>query len=461
MVDKKAFVQDIYNQALAAGLSDAAARVTAAQAAIESSYGSDAPGNNLFGIIAGPDWTGATIQRNDNGNLRQFRSYASPSAGMADRIAVMSSKFPGFSNATTIDDALTALQNGVRGKYYEAPQAQYESAVKGINSKYMAELPPRPPANIPAPVAALPTSPQDYLGTLQYGHPAGGVGVNASNLDPEFARRMAALVQAAEGATGDKVQIFEGYRDPKRQAQLRANFLGTTINYDGTSYSPQAGVKGYKAGPPGKSEHQLGMAVDIRAGSEPDKYPSGPAFDWMVKHAAEYGVHWLGSSDPAHFEIPETEYKVAAAGGRLKPFGVPDSYPAPGGPIAAQMRNGGGNAKCRLGSRGGRWWTTGPPARAASPAQSDLARHPAAAEPCRSTRSCRRCLSATRCSAIPPASMLAATCRLPLAEWESRAIRPTSPARPTRRCTLLGWAPAPSTTRALRRYSSRRSTALR
>ncbi len=166
---------------------------------------------------------------------------------------------------------------------------------------------------------------QDYLAGLQYGSPGGGVGVNADKLDPEFANRMAALIQAAEAATGDKVSIFEGYRDPARSAQLRANYKGTPVSYGGQTYSPQPGVKGYRASAPGVSEHNIGMAADIRAGKNPDKYPSGPAYDYMVKHAAEYGLRWFGNSDPAHFEIPPAEYKLAKSGTPLKPFQFPAS----------------------------------------------------------------------------------------------------------------------------------------
>lgn len=162
---------------------------------------------------------------------------------------------------------------------------------------------------------------QDYLSGLQYGAPGGGVGVNADKMNPEFANRLQALIQAAEQATGDKVSIFEGYRDPARSAQLRADYKGVPVKYDGKTYQPTPGMAGkYRAAAPGVSEHNTGMAVDIRAGKNPDKYPSGPAYEYMTKHAADFGLHWFGSSDPAHFEIPPSEYKSALAGTPLKPF---------------------------------------------------------------------------------------------------------------------------------------------
>lgn len=343
MSEKQAFIQSIYEEAIAAGLTDAAARVMASQAGIESAYGTNAPGFNYFGVTKGASWNGATIPRADtdaNGKAitQEFRSYPTRAAGIADRIAVMNESFPGFNNASSIDAALAALRNGTKGEglYYTAPQEKYEATVKGIEGKY---LPASTVTTIPAsrkeaqkskggdgPSAA------DFLTSRQYGKPGGGVGVNADRLDPEFSNRMTALISAAEAATGDKVFVFEGYRDPKRSAQLRANYKQVDVTWDGVTYSPQAGVQGYKASAPGKSQHNYGMATDIRAGKEPDKYPSGPAFEYMVKHASEFGIHWYGSTDPAHFEIPENEFNIAIAGGSLRKFKNynPDGLVPPG-----------------------------------------------------------------------------------------------------------------------------------
>lgn len=322
MSAKSDFVAQMYRAGLAAGLTDAAARVMAGQAAIESAYGTRAPGNNFFAITKGKDWTGPTITRTDkdaSGNpiKQQFRVYDSPEAGIADRIQFMQDKFPDFSQAPTMDAALTALQNGKLGAYYTAPRDKYESTVKGIDKKYLAST---ASADHPIPPADIPNS-AGYLAGKQYGKPGGGVGVNADKLDPEFARRLTGLMQAAEKATGVPVSVFEGYRDPKRQAQLYANYKGKDVAYEGVTYSPNG--TGYKAAPPGASEHQLGMAVDIRTGPEPDKEPAGPAFEYMREHAAEYGLHWFGSSDPAHFEIPRTEYQAALSGKAIAPFELP------------------------------------------------------------------------------------------------------------------------------------------
>ncbi len=160
MTNKADFVNQMYQAGLQAGLTDAAARVMAAQAGIESGYGERAPGYNFFAITKGPDWTGPTISRQDkdaNGNpvTQQFRVYNSPQEGIADRISYMDNHFPGFSQAPTVDAALSTLQNGVYGKYYQAPQAKYEKAVVGIDKNYLppattAKAAPPKTANVPA-----------------------------------------------------------------------------------------------------------------------------------------------------------------------------------------------------------------------------------------------------------------------------------------------------------------------
>jgi hypothetical protein len=155
MADPKAeFVQGVYEQALAAGLTDAAARVMASQAAIESSYGQNAPGYNYFGVTAGVDWNGPTMSRPDLDAKGQpitnnFRVYPTADAGIADRIAYMDQHFPGFNSADSVPTALASLQKGVYGKYYTAPQDKYEMAVNTINSRYLPASHPVPPASIP------------------------------------------------------------------------------------------------------------------------------------------------------------------------------------------------------------------------------------------------------------------------------------------------------------------------
>jgi flagellar protein FlgJ len=68
------------------------ASLTLAQAALESGWGARAPGNNLFGIKAGPSWKGATVNFQTHEHLDgkhvsladRFRAYASWLDSMID-----------------------------------------------------------------------------------------------------------------------------------------------------------------------------------------------------------------------------------------------------------------------------------------------------------------------------------------------------------------------------------------
>ncbi|GEO28034.1 hypothetical protein AAC03nite_38190 [Alicyclobacillus acidoterrestris] len=73
------------------------AALTIAQAALESAWGSDAPGNNLFGVKADASWSGKTVtvstKEFENGKevtiQAQFRAYASIGDSLADHAKVL------------------------------------------------------------------------------------------------------------------------------------------------------------------------------------------------------------------------------------------------------------------------------------------------------------------------------------------------------------------------------------
>lgn len=139
-----------------------------------------------------------------------------------------------------------------------------------------------------------------------------GQGLEGAGVDPVFAQRLQAALQAAEGATGAQTQISDLYRSPERQAQYYAAY--------------KAG-KGGLAAPPGRSRHQLGQAADIRR---------GPVRDWMAENSGQYGIEPLkgplARMDPVHFQMmrdwkgeipamPQTQ--VAAAPSPVGPQSIP------------------------------------------------------------------------------------------------------------------------------------------
>lgn len=125
MSTKTEFLRKVYEAGIAAGLTESAARVTAAQAALETGYGRTVKGNNLFGIKAGKSWTG------DTQNLKtwegvggkkvrivdKFRKYDSFEESLADRVSFMDKRFPGFNQSSTMDEAYQKLRIGGKSPY--------------------------------------------------------------------------------------------------------------------------------------------------------------------------------------------------------------------------------------------------------------------------------------------------------------------------------------------------------
>lgn len=106
----------------------------------------------------------------------------------------------------------------------------------------------------------------------------------AEGIDPNFGKRLTALTQAAESATGQKAKIESLVRTTAEQAEIRARHEAMP-----------GGVELHPAAKPGESRHEFGMAADIG---------SGPVADWMRKHAAEFGLE-MGTikNDPNHIQL--------------------------------------------------------------------------------------------------------------------------------------------------------------
>ena len=194
---------------------------------------------------------------------------------------------------------------------------------------------PAPTAATPAPTAATPAptaqsgqeskpeaqtpaggTTQDAVAFLQsrQGGGSGFTGVNASKLNPTFAQKLMAAIQAAEQATGDKIVITEGYRDPAVQAQYYANYIQRPVTWEGKTYTPKK--PGGLAAPPGRSNHQKGMAVDIS---------EGRAREWLRANVGRFGLKQLGQKDKPHFELAG-----ASLGGEYAPENTNQQAPGTG-----------------------------------------------------------------------------------------------------------------------------------
>lgn len=133
------FYSGVYNNARAAGLSDAQARLAASQASLETGYGRSVAGNNYFGVKAGKSWNGPSVNAGtwEDGpggaytTRANFRSYDNPFGSLLDWSSQLNRNWPSSAMADTFDDAVTGLGNGVNGRY--ATDRNYESKLRSID----------------------------------------------------------------------------------------------------------------------------------------------------------------------------------------------------------------------------------------------------------------------------------------------------------------------------------------
>lgn len=91
-----------------------------------------------------------------------------------------------------------------------------------------------------------------------------------------------AMYDACYEATGEGLLLLSGYRDAYTQQYL----FDRSVNLRGTPFACQ------KNAWPGRSEHQLGLAIDITPASETeilDEFATTTTGDWVNAHCYEYG----------------------------------------------------------------------------------------------------------------------------------------------------------------------------
>jgi hypothetical protein len=98
------------------------------------------------------------------------------------------------------------------------------------------------------------------------------------NMNPELARRLQAMI----AASGGRVSPGSGYRSYEQQAALYRDYVN--------------GVPGQaRAAPPGKSNHNHGMAMDLRY--------SGDGQAWVHANAERFGLFFPMDDEPWHIEM--------------------------------------------------------------------------------------------------------------------------------------------------------------
>jgi peptidoglycan hydrolase FlgJ len=146
-------------------------KILLAQAAIETGWGRSVVGNNLFGIKAGPSWTGgkveaATHEYEDGalvGIVDAFRSYPNAEASVADFVSLVANN-PRYKAALGAGEDVTAYAHGLLSGGWAtdidyAHKLQTVATSPSLVAAAGAAAPaPAPPSGVGRPVSLIPAS---------------------------------------------------------------------------------------------------------------------------------------------------------------------------------------------------------------------------------------------------------------------------------------------------------------
>lgn len=124
-------------------------------------------------------------------------------------------------------------------------------------------------------------------------------GANLTNIHPTLKAIVRNLPRVA-ARQGFQVRITSGYRSYASQAKLYKNYL--------------AGNSIYPVAPPGTSDHEKGMALDILSTNT----------NLLVSDLAQAKLYWAGPMDPIHFSLIPRQ---AAKSPRLNDLGSVNPIP--------------------------------------------------------------------------------------------------------------------------------------
>jgi len=344
MPSKEDFFREHYAYAREAGLSDVQARVAVAQAAVETGWGTKGvavKGNNYHGMKVGDDWDGPSISLPTREETKKgksytvnadFRQYETPVDSYRDWASKMATNWPGVMTAKTFDEAVSALNNGVKGVY--ATAKSYPASLKDVNRSLEQ-------SGVPAEFGAPQQQAGGLLGDYQLGQETTNIGAPGramAGLVPSTPVKTTTVTPGVEGLLGAGTQprglglaaLAGDYRvpldkvdftqipgvEPNFAAKLndfRAKAIAKGLNLGvdvGAMVRTQAQQDAALASGASKTKlsfHQLGLAGDI---SPLDAVASNnwASAQWapMRQLADDEGFSYLGgvekSWDPAHLQ---------------------------------------------------------------------------------------------------------------------------------------------------------------
>lgn len=122
-------------------------------------------------------------------------------------------------------------------------------------------------------------------------------------LHPALARIRRNLPAVAR-SLGFQARVTSGYRSRAAQTKLYNRYL--------------AGLQSYPVAPPGTSDHEKGLALDV-VSTNPDK---------LVALLTEVGLFWAGPDDPVHFSLVSHQAQPTAISGQTSSGGSGFSLPS-------------------------------------------------------------------------------------------------------------------------------------
>jgi hypothetical protein len=139
-----------------------------------------------------------------------------------------------------------------------------------------------------------------------------GLLTGTSGINPDFLSRLEQLRRALPNNLGAQIGIKSGYRSPQHQADLYAR----AVQKYG---SPQAARKW--VAPPGHSQHNRGMAIDL-------SYGSPEAMRAAHEMAGQYGLVFPMNYENWHIEPAGARGGAGANTAQAAPAGSPDTTAA-------------------------------------------------------------------------------------------------------------------------------------